>query len=360
MKKGLVAADAVAAVAVVALAVVQAQRSDPLVWGMAVALGLPVAVRRVRPVAVLAVVVVVGAGAIVVGGGAAVLPAIALALYPVGLRSARAGVVGAVAAVAGVVVAAVVVLTVPGLPLVPVPPGAESFRTTPVAALSTSVVVVAGAWGVAAFVRTRRRHYAELADLRASRAVSDERLRIARDVHDVVGHNLSLIAMRAAVANHLGEDREAALRTIEEVSRAALHDVRTVLGGLRDPVPAGLDGLVADARSAGVAVDASLADLGGTPAAVRVSAYRIVQEALTNVRRHCDPPRCRLETVVGPDRLVVSVVDEGVSAVAGPPGHGLVGMRERAALHGGTLHAGVEPGGGFAVRATLPFERSAP
>ncbi|MFD7660976.1 sensor histidine kinase, partial [Actinosynnema sp. NPDC059797] len=196
-----------------------------------------------------------------------------------------------------------------------------------------------------------------------------------------------------------------------EVSRSALADVRSVVGALRDlpapgspaetrdepdqpagpghapgrpaeahrePLPAGpghvpdrpgdprhepplptepgyeLDRLVDEARSAGVVVTARHADLSRLPAAVRVSAYRIAQEALTNVRRHSRPPRCRLVTAVEAGRLVLSVVDEG-TARPGPPGHGLLGMRERVDLHGGTLRAAPAPGGGFEVRATLPF-----
>ena len=156
------------------------------------------------------------------------------------------------------------------------------------------------------------------------------------------------------------DERAAALRGIEQVSRAALADVRTVLGGVREASAApagGVDRLVEDARSAGVAVTAEQSDLTGTPAAVRISAHRIVQEALTNVRRHSHPPRCHVTTTVEPGRLVVSVVDAGTTATTpGGEGQGLLGMRERVALHGGTLHAGPEPGGGFAVRATLPFD----
>ncbi|MEV1118474.1 sensor histidine kinase [Actinosynnema sp. NPDC049800] len=362
--KGLLVVDVVTAGVVVAWAVLRAPAVDVLAVVCAVALGVPLAVRRVRPTAVLATVLPVGAAAIVIGtGNESTLAAVAVALYPVVLSSSRSGAVGAVAALACVVTAGVAVATVPGLPLVPAPAGTESFATNPLSTLLFSAVVVTGAWAVAAAVRTRRRHAAELAESRTARAVAEERLRIARDIHDVVGHNLSLIAMKAAVANHVAgtrpDEREAALRGIEQVSRSALADVRTVLGGLREPSapagPAGLDRLVDDARSAGVTVTAEQADLSGAPAAVRVSAYRIVQEALTNVRRHGRPPRCRLVTAVEPGRLVVSVVDEGTAA-PGADGHGLLGMRERVALHGGTLHAGPAPGGGFAVRATLPFE----
>ncbi|KOX25990.1 hypothetical protein ADK67_16585 [Saccharothrix sp. NRRL B-16348] len=345
-------------------AVLRAPAVDVFAVVTGAALALPLAVRRVRPTAVLATVLPVGAAAIVVGtGNESTLAAIALALYPVVVSSSRSGAVGLGAALACVGAAGVAVATVPGLPLVPAPAGTESFATNPWSTLLFSAVVLTGAWAVAAAVRTRRRHSAELAESRTARAVAEERLRIARDIHDVVGHNLSLIAMKAAVANHVAgtrpDEREAALRGIEQVSRSALADVRTVLGGLRAPsAPAGLDRLVDDARSAGVTVTTEQADLSGAPAAVRISAYRIVQEALTNVRRHARPPRCHLVTSVEPGRLVISVVDEG-AATSDADGHGLLGMRERVALHGGTLHAGPAPDGGFAVRATLPFDTGA-
>ncbi|MCE7000719.1 sensor histidine kinase [Saccharothrix sp. S26] len=365
--RALLVVDAVAAAAVVVWTVLRAPAVDVPAVVLAVALGAPLAVRRRRPVAVLCAVLSVGATAIVVGvGNESVLAAVVLALHPVVLDSPR---LDAPAAALGCVLAAgIAVATVPGLPLVPPRAGAESFATHPVTTSLFSAVVLIGAWAVAATVRTRRRHHAELVESRTARAVAEERLRIARDIHDVVGHNLSLIAMRAAVANHVADtrpdEREAALRGIEQVSRAALADVRTVLGGVReasaDPAStAGLDRLVADARSAGVAVTTEQADLAGTPAAVRVSAYRIVQEALTNVRRHGHPPRCHLVTAVEPGRLVVSVVDEGTTVTGSGDGQGLLGMRERVALHGGTLHAGPLPGGGFAVRATLPFDTAA-
>ncbi len=367
--RGLLVVDAAAAGVVAAWTVLRAPEVGVLAVVFAAALGVPLAVRRLRPTAVLVTASAVGAAAIAVGvGNESVLAAVALALHPVVASSPRSGAASAVAAAACVVAAGAAVATVPGLPLVQPPAGTESFATTPVSTLLFSAAVLAGTWAVAAAVRTRRRHDAELAESRTARAVAEERLRIARDIHDVVGHNLSLIAMKAAVANHVAGthpgEREAALRGIEQVSRSALADVRTVLGGLRDPstVPAGtagIDRLVDDARSAGVSLTTEHADLSRTPAAVRVSAYRIVQEALTNVRRHCHPPRCHLVTAVEPGRLVISVVDEGTTAVATDGGgHGLLGLRERVALHGGTLHAGPASGGGFAVRATLPFDHA--
>ncbi|WP_052408257.1 sensor histidine kinase [Allokutzneria albata] len=359
----LVAADAVAALLVALLTVFRAPQADPFAWSLAVMLGAPLAVRRRAPVPVLVVVSLAAATGIVVGSATeAALLAVVLALYPVAAAGTSAlWFAGAATCVLG---AGIAVTTIPGLPLVPPSEGTESFSTTPVATLLYSAFALAGSWALGAVVRGRRLQAAELAALRTEQAVTEERLRIARDIHDVVGHNLSLIAMKAAVAAHITashpDEKEEALRTIEQVSRAALSDVRTVLGAMRDSsATAGLDQLIEEARSAGVTVTAEHADLSAVPAAVRTSAYRIVQEALTNVRRHCRPPRCRLSAVVEPDSLVITVVNEGTTAPAGPPGHGLLGMRERVALHGGTLHAGAAPGGTFTVQATLPFDGEA-
>jgi len=238
-------------------------------------------------------------------------------------------------------------------------PGTESFSTAPVAVLGYCVLVLRSAWCLATVVRNRRDHAAELATLRTEQAVVEERLRIARDLHDVVGHNLSLIAMKAAVANQLGTGRATALTTIEQVSRAALEDVRTVLSGLRDTDPPdviNLDHLIDRARSAGLTVAVDRSRWSPVPAGVRVSAYRILQEALTNARRHAATPRCEVSLAVGDGSLRITVVNNAAPSTAVTHrGHGLLGMRERAALHGGTLSYGVEPDGRFAVRAILPL-----
>ncbi|MEU4780576.1 histidine kinase [Micromonospora sp. NPDC023633] len=363
----LMAFDALVAAAIVLVTVLRTPAAPVLAWGLAVLFGPPLAVRRRWPVPVLTVVVVAGAVAVAIGvAGDAVVFAVALALYPLALSAPirRAGFALA-GALAGLTAGGVVGATVPGLPVIPTRAGEESFAATPVPVLLYAATVIAGSWTLGRAVRARRQHAAQLAELRADRAVAEERLRIARDIHDVVGHSLSVIAMRAAVANHLAdgqpEQGRAALDAIERVSRAALDDVRVVLGALRDPADTApsfteLDRLVEDVRVAGVTVDADLAaDLSRVPAAVQVSAYRIVQEALTNVLRHAGPARCRLDVTIEPGVLVVAVVDDaGPRRAVGPPGHGLRGMRERAAMHGGILEAGPEPGG-FAVRARLPF-----
>jgi signal transduction histidine kinase len=323
---------------------------------------VPLAVRRWWPVPVLGVVLAAGGAGLLVGiRPEPVVYAAAYALYPVALRSARAGAWALAASVVAVVGSGLVDAAVAGLPVHPFhDPHSESFSATPGSAVAFCVVVLGGSWALARVLAARRRHAAQLARSHTARKVAEERLRIARDVHDVVGHNLSLIATKAAVANHLGTGRADALQTIEEVSRTALADVRLVLDGVRDDDPpsmTNLDRLVEQTRAAGVEVTVERADLSAVPAGVLTSAYRIVQEALTNVRRHAPASRCRVSVAVVDGALAVTVVDDGAGSSprpAGPPGHGLLGMRERVALHGGTLSAGPVDEGGFAVRATLP------
>jgi signal transduction histidine kinase len=203
-----------------------------------------------------------------------------------------------------------------------------------------------------------------------------ERLRIARELHDVVAHSLAAIALHAGVADHVKDDRPEqvgeALRAIQAVSGEAARELRAILGVLRrvddGGVPAtrrgvgGLDALAATASSAGVPTRVAIS---GRPrpllAAVDQAAYRIVQESLTNVLRHAPRATASVRVAYEPDRLVVEVVDDAhareVRDGARSPGtgHGIAGMRERAVALGGQLEAGKRAGGGFLVRASLPF-----
>ncbi|EWM18881.1 sensor histidine kinase [Kutzneria sp. 744] len=239
-----------------------------------------------------------------------------------------------------------------------------------VTVLLPGAVVVIG-WGVG-LLRAQYHAYAEaLAAQREREAealVADERLRIARELHDVVAHSMSVITVQADMGR-LVFDRKpavaaAALGVIETTGRDALAELRRMLGVLRDtesrgvlgPAPglARLDGLVARTAAAGVNVDVVVR---GTPrplpAGVDVSAYRIVQEALTNVVKHAGTPTCRVTVVYGQDAVLLTVTDDGRGGPPRPGGHGLVGMRERAALCGGELRAGPTPSG-FEVAARLP------
>lgn len=206
----------------------------------------------------------------------------------------------------------------------------------------------------------------------ADTKVSDERLRIARELHDVVAHNISLINVQAGVALHLmdtqPEQARTALTAIKQASKEALVELRSVLGVLRQvdepeptqPAPSlqRLDQLVARTRQAGldVALDRS-GENGPLPLGVDVAAYRIVQEALTNVVRHAHATRARVRLDYQPGRLIVSVDDNGRgSGSTENGGSGIVGMRERAEALGGELRIGSSPQGGFSVKATLPTE----
>jgi signal transduction histidine kinase len=241
-------------------------------------------------------------------------------------------------------------------------------------------------------VRVRRAYTAAL-ELRAAdlertrqtdsrRAVAEERLRIARELHDVVAHAMSVVAVQSGVGAHvIDTDPAEAKRILENVkvtSREALDEMRRLLGVLRRqesdgdgptrdlaPVP-GLDG-VEGLREAGVPVQVEVSGTrADVPPGVDLCAFRIVQEALTNVLRHAGPARARVEVEYRPGAVTVRVTDDGRGASASAPsvsaggGHGLLGMRERVAVFGGELTTGPHVGGGFRVSATLPFERTSP
>jgi len=256
-------------------------------------------------------------------------------------------------------------------------PRALGDRTT----LVVDIVLVAAAWLLGD--GTRRRHEAvaaareraaELERAReelARRAVVEERLRIARELHDIVAHSMSIIAVQSGVGAHVldsqPEEARKALAAVEATSRQALAEMRRLLGVLRQeaepsgslaPSPglAEVDALAADVARAGARVEVRIE---GTrpelPLGLDLSAYRIVQEALTNVVRHAGPATARVRIRYAPDTVDIEVVDDGRGAGTGRgDGHGIAGMRERAALYGGSLDAGPLPGGGFRVAARLP------
>jgi len=199
--------------------------------------------------------------------------------------------------------------------------------------------------------------------------LGEERLRIAREVHDVVAHAMVAINVQAGVAAHLLEQdteqaREALLH-IKRTSGEALSDLRATLGVLRDPAQAApvgpaagledLDAVAAQLRAAGVEVTVDV-EAEGVPAPVHSAGYRIVQEALTNVLRHARAQRASVVVRARADRLTIVVADDGAGAGApGGAGAGVRGMRERAAALGGTLDAGPAAGGGWRVEAALPL-----
>ncbi|GIE91425.1 sensor histidine kinase [Actinoplanes regularis] len=203
----------------------------------------------------------------------------------------------------------------------------------------------------------------------ALRRAGEERLRIARDLHDSLTHSISVIKVQAGIAVHLdrknGAEPSAALLAIQEAGGAAMRELRATLAVLRSPDDADrlglarLDELAGRTRAAGVPVHVTVSgEPPELPVEVDQAGYRVVQEALTNVARHAGPAVAEVRVEYTPTRLTVAVTDDGAASTAGPvtPGVGLRGMRERVTGLGGTLHAARGDGGGFTVRATFPLE----
>ena len=220
--------------------------------------------------------------------------------------------------------------------------------------------------------RDRRAEMAERErELAAREAVVEERARIARELHDVIAHNVSMMVVQAGAERRVldganGSTREV-LQTIEQIGRNALTEMRRLVGMLRrdadDPLAPqpGLDEvatLVGQVREAGLPVDLTVeGERRELPAGIELSAYRIVQEALTNALKHAGDAHAQVSIRYGADSLELEILDDGGGAQDGATrgGHGLVGMRERVALYGGRFDASRRPGGGFAVRAKLPI-----
>jgi signal transduction histidine kinase len=232
-------------------------------------------------------------------------------------------------------------------------------------------------------VRSRSRLTAELheaavradeaREAEAERAVADERRRIAREMHDVVAHSVSMMVVQAGGARRILERDPAravaAAELIERTGRAALAEMRALLGVLHadehteyapQPTLLELDALVERARSAGVPVEVTIeGERRELPAGLDLAAYRVVQEALTNVVKHSGGAPTEVSVHYRPDAVEVRIADRGrggLSARLGGGGHGLAGMRERVRMYGGELQAGRRRGGGFEVHVLLPLE----
>jgi signal transduction histidine kinase len=240
--------------------------------------------------------------------------------------------------------------------------------------MGLSVIPILAFWLAGVLVRARRRAAAlagrnAALQRQAEQAAAAERTRIARELHDIIAHHLSVIVLQAAGARASGKAAEATLEKIENSGRQALAETRRLLGVLRDPdqetglAPqpgiSELDTLTASVRAAGLPVNLVIdGDHAAVPAAVDVSVYRIVQEALTNILKHAGRARADVTIGCADEAVTIEITDDGTRepgdrVPAG--GHGLAGMRERAAIFGGELHAGPRPGGGFAVHARLPL-----
>ncbi|HEV7708065.1 MAG TPA: histidine kinase [Asanoa sp.] len=208
------------------------------------------------------------------------------------------------------------------------------------------------------------------AQWRAAAAVSDERLRIARELHDVIGHSISVMTLHAGGVRRLlrpdQSEQRAALEAVERTGRETLAEAQRLLGVLRGsqldksaPAPglAGAADLLEAARATGIRAALTVSgEVRPLPAGLDLAAYRIVQEAVTNVLRHAAASRIDCSVEYGPAAVDLLVVDDGLGrAGTRPGGHGHIGMRERAALYGGTVDLGPRPGGGYAVHAVLPI-----
>jgi signal transduction histidine kinase len=332
---------------------------------------VPLAVRRRAPAAVL----LAAAGALVVaallvshsqGVPVGIFLALLLAFYSVGAHcdDRRSVLVGA-AAVAAIAAAD---LARPG-----------SFSAS--GARPAAWLVFAIAWLIGRDLRRRRQRVADLEDRAAKLerereeqallAVAEERGRIARELHDVIAHAVSVIVVQAQAGPHLVDDQQRVLdvfRTIESSGRDALVELRRLLGILRSedeqlaigPQPGlgSLQSLVEQVRASGLPVELRIeGEPVRLPAGIDLSAYRIVQEALTNVVKHAGDATADVVIRYEPHALELDIVDDGrgrATSLNGS-GHGLIGMRERVALYGGTLKTGARDGGGYAVRARLPF-----
>lgn len=248
-------------------------------------------------------------------------------------------------------------------------------------AVSTALFLV-GAWVAGAFLRaqterTRRSEDARVAErlaaeVRARDLVASERARIARELHDVVSHGMGVLVLQARGGRRVLDDdpdrARSAFDQIERVSTECLREMRLMLDVLRiedddvdgtppQPGMARLDDLLAQLREAGLRIDAeTTGDPVPLPTGLDVSAYRIVQEALTNVVQHGAGAAARLRVEYADSAVRIDVVDDGPAPASVSPGHGLTGMSERALLFGGQVVWGAVPGGGFRVHADLPYE----
>ena len=269
-----------------------------------------------------------------------------------------------------------IVLVAAWLSLFGLDPSDRTIANYPFVALWTCGPALAGAALRAQLERTaavadRAARAEMMREQYALAAVIDERARLARELHDTLAHAVSLMVLNAgAVRSRLPEDATAerdALAAAEGQGRRAITELRQMLGVLRtgtettEPLPtlAQVGELVDESRAMGLLIDIdAVGERTDLPAAVEVSAYRIIQEALTNVRKHARATRVAVRLDYAPDALSFTVADDGVGAAGADfaVGHGLVGIRERVDLHGGTLCTETPLGGGFLLRARLPVE----
>ncbi|MFE4599253.1 sensor histidine kinase [Kitasatospora indigofera] len=352
---------------------------------------IAVALRRWAPGPALALIPPVAAVATFVCGGPVPLIAAAFVVYTIPQRLSRREAIGLLAGTWAVMVVAAGVTGFLNLPYGP--PARHSD-----ALLVESALAVTAAWAAGYAVQQQRLYDAglraqdeqqareQLAEAR--RAAGEERLRIARELHDVVAHSMGVIAVQAGVAHHVAAERpeeaRRALSSIEEISRGALREMRAMLGILRGetgsaeperngtgtnpraalaPAPGLVDlgCLVERAAAAGLRVELEVTgEARELSPGLELAAYRVVQEAVTNVLRHAAVARCRVTVVHRDDGLAVEVTDDGTGPLRdgdGLPaaGLGIAGMRERVSMYAGEFRAGPLPGRGFQVSALFPL-----
>lgn len=340
-------------------------RDGPLAVAGVLVVAVALDQRRVRPLIALVALIVVAPLSVPLWVAVATW---ASALYCVASTCAvRASLAGLALALAP---AAVMLLWVPRL------------DAQQIAAVALSAMVPGVAWTLGYTVRQHRAYTEALhqyrlqrtaADTeRAQRAIGEERLRIARELHDVVAHTMGVVTVQAAFGTLVIDDRpdlaRTALAAVEAAGREALTELRRLLGVLRDeatpdaterrPAP-GLDTLerlLAQTAQAGVQVGLRITgNARPLPPGLDLTAYRIVQESLTNMVRHADVAEGSVVIDYRADELAIEVTDAGRGGPMAPGGHGLAGMRERVALYGGRLSATPRPDGGFRVSARLPL-----
>jgi signal transduction histidine kinase len=333
----------------------------PAAWVLVTASSAPLAFRRRAPLVALAVVAGVVVVFALVGNGAAAEIALALAAYTAAAHEEwrRVATYGLPVAIAAGLASQI---------------AAQTHRNW--------VEVLWGVIGsiglpilVGRIVFNRRRRLVLDRELAAREAVTSERTRIARELHDVVAHAMSVMIVQAGAARTVIERdpaaAEEAIARVEETGRSGLAEMRRLIGVLTDanesastaPMPglAELDPLLDTVRAAGLPVEVVRT---GTPcelpAGADLAAYRVIQESLTNALKHAGPASARVSMDFAVDRLTIEVADDGRGPAAEPGiGHGLIGMRERVGVFGGTLATAARPGGGFVVRAEIPVEDGA-
>lgn len=343
------------------------------------AVTLPVAVRRFAPAPVLAVVTAAAATLSILGRTPILVDVtLGMSIYTTAVQCRRA------IAIAGFLVTEVTIGSVGLAAAADSPPQASAIRL-----LTTSGAL----WFIGYSVRERAKYLSfqqeqalqrqRVEQERSSQALREERVRIARELHDVVAHSLAVVTLQAGVGRKIGARHPAetvrALQAIELMGRSSLEEVRRIVGLLYNdaerpclapqPGAGNLDELTDAVCAAGVPVRLVLhGDVMGLQPSLSLTVYRIVQEALTNVIKHAPGATADVLVEIGPDGVKIEVTDNGhgaasvtqnpgVAAAQSPDGggHGILGMRERAAAFGGTLQAGPVGGGGFSVTAVLPL-----